>query len=491
VAIERWQVVAADPTAAQVLRLELRRKGGGSVPVEIHSVGQVDAEGRFAGVLGFARDISERERLERAAESRSATVDDPVLADLIWATNRPAATCSPPTRPDLLGWEPEEVLGRPFREFIDDASVEAANEEWTRLALEPGRTKTQRLDLRHRDGSFRPFEVSSVAVVRDGQVENVYGIARDIAERERLETELRESEERYRFLVENSPDIMYATDAAGQITYFSESVERVLGWAPSEVVGRHFRDIIRTPGGAPVGRRFGELAQGMPDMTTRMEILDKWGDYHPFEVTAAAIRRDGEFAGVHGSARDIGERERLERELRDSEERYRYLVQSSPDLVWMTDDEGRFTFVSDQAHTILGWEPEELLGRSFADLAPPDGRRAAIARFRYLQRRPTEAHRSRLKVLSRDGRELSMETRIGMVTGSSWRAGAARRQRATGWSDLRQAGSPRPRSAPPAGASTPCQALFSTPCRPGARSCCPEGPSQAVRQLHTHWESGP
>ena len=96
----------------------------------------------------------------------------------------------------------------------------------------------------------------------------------------------------------------------------------------------------------------------------------------------------GDFAGVHGSARDISERERLERELRESEVRYRYLVQSSPDLVWMTDDVGRFTFVSDQSGTILGWEPEELIGRSFSELAPPDERRGALARFRALRAAP-------------------------------------------------------------------------------------------------------
>ena len=418
-AFDRWNAIVEEPDQAQVLQLELLRKDGGTVPVEIHSLGQMDAAGEFAGVHGSARDISERIRLEaelRASEERYRSVIQS-SPDLIWATNRQGRYVFVSDRVrDLLGWQPEEVLGQPFREFVSEASVQAANEEWLRLSQEPGVTKTQRLDLRHRDGTLRPFEVSSVAVVRDGEVENVYGIARDVAERERLEHELRASEERYRFLVENSPDIIYATDAAGVITYFSESVERTLGWVPAEVIGRHFRDVVRTESGAPEGHRFTELARGRPDLTTRMELVGKDGEYRPFEVTAAAMRIDGEFSGVHGSARDVRERERLEADLRESEERYRYLVQSSPDLVWVTDADGRFTFVSDQAEQLLGWPPEELIGRSFVELAPPGGTRATLARFRWLQRRPTEAHRSRLRVRTRDGRDISMEiTGIGML----------------------------------------------------------------------------
>jgi PAS domain S-box-containing protein len=137
------------------------------------------------------------------------------------------------------------------------------------------------------------------------------------------------------------------------------------------------------------------------------------------------MRLDGEFSGVHGSARDVRERERLEAELRESEERYRYLVQASPDLVWMTDAEGSFTFVSDQAQQLLGWPPEELIGRSFAQLAPVNGTRGALARFRWLQRRPSQVHRSRMHVRARDGRELEMEiTGIGMLAGDGSFLGA-------------------------------------------------------------------
>ena len=160
---------------------------------------------------------------------------------------------------------------------------------------------------------------------------------------------------------------------------------------------------LRAPGGEVIGTLAVSYRQPGPILADRLATLQALADH-----AAIALSNSELLARVEAS-----------------EARYRGLVQSSPDLVWLTDAEGRFTFVSDQATPILGWAPDELLGRSFADLAPGAGRRGALARFRYLQRRPTEAHRSRLKVLSRDGRELAMEiTGIGMVDTSGRFLGA-------------------------------------------------------------------
>ena len=82
---------------------------------------------------------------------------------------------------------------------------------------------------------------------------------------------------------------------------------------------------------------------------------------HPGRGHALGIVADeGSFAGIHGSTRDISERERLQRELRSSEERYRYLVSSSPDLVWVTDAEGQLVFVSEAAEI----DPRDAAGPS-------------------------------------------------------------------------------------------------------------------------------
>jgi PAS domain S-box-containing protein len=255
--------------------------------------------------------------------------------------------------------------------------------------------------------------------------------ARLIEELGRSRIALEESEARYRSLVQSLPDLVFTCAEDGTITFMSGSVEDVLGWTPEEVVGRHFGDLMpERPDGGSAGRRFALMAANPGQaLVSRLQLQARDGTIVPVEVAAAAIVRDGRFAGVHGSARDVGEQERLERELRVSEARYRYLVESSPDLVWMTDAEGCLTFVSDRARPVIGWDPAEVVGRSFADLAPDGRRRAALARFEWLRRHPTEPHRVRFRVVGGDGKERLVEvTGIGMVTDGTFAGahGAAR-----------------------------------------------------------------
>ncbi len=319
---------------------------------------------------------------------------------------------------EVIGWRPEDLIGHQFTEFVDMASFPQAAQRLEEIAANPGRPSTDRLTIRHRDGHLVPFEVSVVGQVDDGKLVAIRGVARDISERERLERELRSSEARYRFLVENAPDVVFSTDPTTRFVFMSDTVERLTGWRPEELIGETFDKVV-TPDTLPVAmERWQEVVRD-PSLAVvmRLSLIRKGGGSVPVEIhSVGQVDGQGRFAGVHGSARDVGERERLERELRDSEQRYRFLVQSSPDLVWMTDGGGRLTFVSDQAQAILGWPPEDLIGRSFTDLAPPDERREASARFRALARRPTEAHRARFLVRTRDGRDLAMEiTAIGMV----------------------------------------------------------------------------
>jgi PAS domain S-box-containing protein len=169
-----------------------------------------------------------------------------------------------------------------------------------------------------RDGLEIPFEVSARGLIRDGRFSGVYGAARDVSDRERLERELRKSEERYRFLVQNSPDVIFSTDAEGRFTYISETILQLTGFRADQVVGEHFAGIVDETSVALAGDRFQALADdpGTPQIV-QLVLHRADGTTVLAEVSSTGqLDEEGRFIGITGSARDLTERVRLERDLR-------------------------------------------------------------------------------------------------------------------------------------------------------------------------------
>ncbi|HEX2221873.1 MAG TPA: GAF domain-containing protein [Candidatus Limnocylindria bacterium] len=133
----------------------------------------------------------------------------------------------------------------------------------------------------------------------------------------RLYEDLQQSEARYRFLVDNSPDIVWSVDADGRFTFFSDSLEQRTGWKPAELIGRHFSSFT-APSSVAIAEAAWERMQQDPTREERMriELPLKDGRTTPVEIAMTSTVIDGRFGGAHGSVRDVSERERLEVDLR-------------------------------------------------------------------------------------------------------------------------------------------------------------------------------
>jgi diguanylate cyclase (GGDEF)-like protein/PAS domain S-box-containing protein len=197
------------------------------------------------------------------------------------------------------------------------------------------------------------------------------------SQREAALDALRESEEKYRVIFESFEDIYYETDLSGNITLISPSVYRISGWKTEELIGQPATLVYDTP-----EDRSSLLAAVLSSGYVRdyeLKLIKRDGSKAAASLSAHIIYdSSGTTVGLAGSLRDMTERKQAEEALRDSEERYRTLVENASDIVIRTDNAGHFTFVNPAAMRITGYEEEEMIGMHYTTLIHPDMRDEAI-----------------------------------------------------------------------------------------------------------------
>lgn len=239
--------------------------------------------------------------------------------DLVWSIGADARlTFLSDAVVRLTGRQPDELIGRHFGALLHESSRHVADFDWT-TGMERGSQEVRgRINLLGADGQPVPAEfIATARLDEQGRFLGANGSVRDMREQERLEAELRASESRYRFLVENSPDVVFSTDAEGRFTFMSDSIERMSGWRPAEVVAEHYSKLVDSQSEESESRWAALLREPSVEQIAINDLRRPDGSTVPVEISAIGmVDEHGAFAGIHGSARDISERARLEAELR-------------------------------------------------------------------------------------------------------------------------------------------------------------------------------
>ena len=301
-------------------RLSLLHRDGRAIPAEFIAIGALDADGRFVGANGSVRDMTDLDRLERELRASEARYRNLLQSspDLIWAADPEGRyTFMSDRASEILGWDPADWVGHHFGDFLAPESMDDAIGADAAVRATPGEVVRVRLVLRHADGRGIPFEVHAVGLTEDGELVAVNGVARDVSERETLERELRDSEARFRQLVQTTPDVIWRADADGVFTFMADNGEALFGYPIEEIVGRHF-GILTTDDTMPTARENYAALATEPDVVRHVPLTLVRSDGSTFEaeVTVVGVFEDGRFVGGQGTVRDVSARERLQRELR-------------------------------------------------------------------------------------------------------------------------------------------------------------------------------
>ncbi len=204
-----------------------------------------------------------------------------------------------------------------------------------------------------------------------------------IAELEKVQEEivlLRQKEERYRILAENASDYTWVLELDPMKTvYANAAVERILGYTPEELMAMSMSEKYPPASLKMIKNVLDEelsIDKGCESgrsRTMEMNVYHKDGHLFGVEVTARLLRDDsGKPVAILGIMRDITERKDAKKTLEESEEKFRGLIESSNDWVWEADAEGIYSYASPQVYKILGYKPEEVVGKSFLSFLLPE-----------------------------------------------------------------------------------------------------------------------
>jgi PAS domain S-box-containing protein len=380
------------------------RKDGSTFPVEVCGK-DFSLQGRQLRVTAV-RDITERMRMDEelhASEELYRTLmgtspDAVTMTDLYGNITQVSHRTL-----ELHGFESEEkLIGLNAIELIAEKDRDRAMTNMQKT-LEEGSVNNVEYTLLRGNGNSFLGELNATLVKDNrGEPKAFVATTRDITERKRVEGALRESEERYRQIVENATDVIYGTDINGNFTFINHVAERVSGYIESELLGKNYLDLIRADWRQDTDQFYrAQFTERIPSTYYEFPAVTKDGDEIWFGQNVQLVMEGHRIAGFQAVARDITERRRSINEIERLKEFTENILESMSEGVVVDDVDGNFRFVNQAAAGLLGYEPEEILGQHWTNFFPSD--QHAIVHAANERRRRGESDRYEVELMRKDG----------------------------------------------------------------------------------------
>jgi len=374
---ERDKLVERAIRGEKIRNVECRfRKKNGETFIGLLSAELIDQIAGVPSVVANVIDITDWRKAEealRASERNAALFTEQTMFGVVeWDQNFRVVRWNEAAEA-IFGYAQAEAVGRHANELIVPAHLQKnINIIFQELIHGQGSGSLSVNENVRKTGERILCEWFNTPLTRpDGQVIGVMSLVLDITEKRRTERALKETQDRYRGLVESSHDWIWQVDAECRYTYVGAQCRHLLGYEPEEILGKTPFELMPEQEAARVAKVFGPIAAAhQPFRGLENTNVTKSGQRIILETNGTPVfDHQGNFAGYRGMDRDVTERKRAEIALRESEAKYRTLADNLPGVVFQfyakESGEWGFHFVHESAGTILGITAEPL--HSFAD----------------------------------------------------------------------------------------------------------------------------
>ncbi len=355
---------------------KIKRKDGSTLPGEFHAAAIKSSEGSVTGFIGVVINIAERKESEEALKESEEKFRQ------IFQNARDAILIHSITKDGDLDklLEINEIACQ-WLGYSRDELLDSAEEKRSFPKLEVSLNLDENIldvgsitfesSIQNKSGETRPVEFSShLFTLNNEQV--LLSLVRDITERKKAEEIIKASEERYRTLVETSPDAIILVDQGIKIQFANpqaaqmfgyESVDSLIGLAPVDII---VREDLETANATISG-----IIKNKESQISKLIALKKDGTRFPVKVNASFVAdEEGRPVGVIAVIEDITERAKSELALKESEEKFRQTFDLSNDGILLHDVKGNILDVNQRAKDLMGYSKSEFLSLTVTQLHP-------------------------------------------------------------------------------------------------------------------------
>jgi PAS domain S-box-containing protein len=332
-------------------------------------------ENKVVSAILVSTDITERKQAEqtiRVSEEKYRTLINNI-PDVTWTTDRKGNTIFvSPNVKQICGYTSEEIYNAGDKLWfgrIHPEDVKTVKKAFNTL-FKKGTPLDVEYRVQRKDGKWIWLQDRSIGTYEKDGVTYADGVFSDITDRKEAEDALQTSEEKYRDIVENINDVIYKVGIDGTISYVSPTIKSILGYTPDEVVGQEFKNYVYKEDLERLMKNVQSIFAGV-STGDEYRIVSKSGEIRWIRTSSRPLIDNGKIIGLQGTMSDITDRTLAEDAINEGEEKYRLITENTSDFITMTDNVGKFIYVSPSLKR-LGYKPEDLIGTIGEHLIHPD-----------------------------------------------------------------------------------------------------------------------
>ncbi|MFX1363316.1 MAG: PAS domain S-box protein [Promethearchaeota archaeon] len=259
----------------------------------------------------------------------------------------------------VLGYRKDEILGKRPRDFAHPDDLKRVSRVM-KNALYSG-VFSEEFRTRHKNGHYLYVELKGKFLIENNEIIGAILISRDITKRKETEQKLRKSEEKYRNLIEDAQEGVWALDEYENTIFVNARLCEMLGYTKDEMIGKNLHSFIPESMAPLIEGNRSKREKGVKE-TYEFQFLKKDGSIIYTEISAAPIMDEYQkYKGSFAYITDITSKKIAEQKLIESENKYRTLFESSTDGIYSTDMEGLFIEVNEAFLKMTGYSRKELL----------------------------------------------------------------------------------------------------------------------------------